>query len=104
VIFQNIDTFSTWHLCLGHPKIGMMQKIIRNYTGHDLKDDKISKSNNFVCISCAMRKIILQPSPLKIRTKPLRFFQRIQGDIYGPIQLLCGHFRYFMVLIDASTK
>jgi hypothetical protein len=26
VIFQNVDTFATWHSHLGHPDIGMMQK------------------------------------------------------------------------------
>jgi hypothetical protein len=47
VIFQNIDTFSTWHSHIGHPRIGMIRKIIRNCIGHDLKDAKILKSNNF---------------------------------------------------------
>jgi hypothetical protein len=54
VIFQNVDIFSTWHSRLGHPGIGMMQKIIRNYISHDLKDAKFPKSNDFVCTSCAM--------------------------------------------------
>jgi hypothetical protein len=104
VIFQNVDTFSTWHSRLGHPGIGMMRKIIRNYIGHDLKDGKIPKSNDFVYTLYAMGKLILRPSPLKIHAEPLRFLERIQGDIYGPIQPLCGHFRYFMVLIDTSTR
>ena len=30
--------------------------------------------------------------------------QRIQGDICGPIHPPCGPFRYFMVLVDASTR
>jgi hypothetical protein len=51
-----------------------------------------------------MGKLILRPSPLKILAEPLRFLERIQGDICGPIQLLCGPFRYFMVLTDASTR
>jgi hypothetical protein len=38
VIFQNVDTFSTWHSRLGHHRIGMMQKIIGNCIGHNLKD------------------------------------------------------------------
>ena len=32
------------------------------------------------------------------------FLQRIQGDICGPIHPYCGPFRYFMVLVDASTR
>jgi hypothetical protein len=59
VIFQNVDTFLTWHSRLGHPSIGMMQKIIGNCTSHDLKDVKFLKSNDFVCTSCAMGKLIL---------------------------------------------
>jgi hypothetical protein len=58
VIFQNVDTFSTWHSRLGHLGIGMMWKIIGNCMGHDLKDVKFLKSNDFVCTSCAMEKLI----------------------------------------------
>jgi hypothetical protein len=61
VIFQNVDTFSTWHSRLGHPGIGMMQKIIGNCTGHDFKDAKFLKSNNCVCTSCVMGKPMLRP-------------------------------------------
>jgi hypothetical protein len=81
-----------------------MWKIIGNCTGHDLKDVKIPKSNDFVCTSCAMGKLILQPSPFKIHAESLRFLKRIQGDICGPIQPLYGPFRYFMILVDASTR
>jgi hypothetical protein len=51
-----------------------------------------------------MEKLIVCPSPLKIHPEPLRFFERIQGGICGSIQSLCGPFRYFMVLIDTSTR
>jgi hypothetical protein len=104
VIFHNVDTFTTWHSHLGHPRIGMMRKIIGNCTGHDLKDVKFLKSNNFVCTSCVMGKLILRASPLKIHAEPLRFLERIQGDIFDPIQPLCGPFRYFMVLLDATIR
>jgi hypothetical protein len=93
VIFHNVDTFSTWHSRLGHAGIGMVQKIIENYTGHDLKDAKFSKSNDFMCTSYAMGTLILRPSPLKIHAEPLRFLERIQGDVYGLMQLLCNPFR-----------
>jgi hypothetical protein len=82
----------------------MIRKIIENCTSHDLKNAKFTKSNDFVCTSCAMRKLILRPSPLKIHAKPLKFLECIQGDICGPIQPLCGPFRYFMVLINTSTR
>jgi hypothetical protein len=34
----------------------------------------------------------------------IKFLERIQGDICGPIKSLSGPFRYFMVLIDTSTR
>ena len=56
-----------------------------------------------MCTSSAIGKLILRPSYLKTKEKPLKFLERIQGDICGPIQP-SGSFRYFMVLIDASTR
>ena len=43
VIFQNIDSFHTWHDRLGHPGIGMMRKITGNSIGHDFFCCKISQ-------------------------------------------------------------
>jgi hypothetical protein len=82
----------------------MMRKIFGNCTDHDLKYVKFLKSNDFVCTSCVMGMIILWPSPLKIHAEPLKFLECIQGDICGPIQPLYDPFRYFMILIDASTR
>jgi hypothetical protein len=104
VIFQNVNAFQTWHDRLGHPGIGVMRKIIGNSHGHDLNEAKFPQSSDFVCTACATGKLILRPSYLKIQAEPLQFLERIQGDICGPIQPLSGPFRYFMVLIDASTR
>ena len=81
-----------------------MTKIMSNSNGHGMSDRKFPKSSDFICTSCAIGKLILRPSHLKIQTEPLKFLERIQGDICGPIQPLSGPFRYFMVLIDASTR
>jgi hypothetical protein len=102
VIFQNVDAFTTWHERLGHPRVGMVRKIIDNSIGHNLNSAKFPKSLDFMSIACATGKLIMRPSPLKIKVEPLKFFERIQGDICGPIQPLSGPFRYFMILIDAS--
>jgi hypothetical protein len=104
VIFQNVDAFQTWHDRLGHFGIWIVRKIIGNCIGHNLREAKFHKHSDFMCIACATRKLILRPSSLKIQTEPLKFLERIQDDICGPIQPLCGPFRYFMVLIDASTR
>jgi hypothetical protein len=81
-----------------------MRKITSNSVGHSLSDAKFSQSSDYTCTACATRKFILRPSSLKIQAEPLKFLEHIQGDIYGPIQPLSGPFRYFMVLIDASTR
>ena len=49
-------------------------------------------------------KLITKPSHSKIVVECPSFLERIQGDICGPIHPPCGPFKYFMVLIDASTK
>jgi hypothetical protein len=102
VIFQNVDAFQIWHDRLGHPGVGMMRKIIGNYIGHNLT--KFLNTSDFICRTCATGKLIMRPSPLKIHTEPMKLLERIQGDICGPIQPISGPFRYFMVLIDASTR
>jgi hypothetical protein len=88
VIFQNVVAFRTWHDRLGHPGVGMMRKIIGNCIAHNL--NKFSKTSNFICTACATGKLILRPSPLKIHTEPLKFLERIHGDICGPIQPTSG--------------
>jgi hypothetical protein len=103
-IFQNVDAFTTCHERLGHPGVGMMRKIIGNSSGHNLNSAKFPKSFNFMCTTCATRKLILRPSHVKIKVEPLKFLERIQGDICGLIKPLSGPFMYFMVLIDASTR
>jgi transposase InsO family protein len=80
-----------------------MRKIIGNSIGHNLSA-KFPKSSDFVCTACAIGKLVVRPSPLTIKTEPLKFLERIQGDICGPIAPNSGPFRYFMVLIDASTR
>jgi hypothetical protein len=81
-----------------------MRKIINNSYGHDLANSKFLESSDFVCTVCATGKLILRPSYLKIKVEPLKFLERIQGDISGPITPLSGPFRYFMVPIDASAR
>ena len=51
-----------------------------------------------------MGKLIVRPSINKIMSESPVFLERIHGDICGPIHPPCGPFRYFMVLIDASTR
>ncbi|KAM2686024.1 hypothetical protein EV2_008965 [Malus domestica] len=94
------DTLLFWHDRLGHPGHDMMCHILESSHGHKL--------HPYVglppCKACSLGKLNTQPSYTKIIHNPPKFLQRIQGDIYGPIQPTCGPFRYFMVLVDASTR
>jgi hypothetical protein len=94
----------TWHKRLGHLGIGMMMRILGNSNGHNLNTAKFSKSSDFMCTTYVTRKLIMRPSPLKIQVEPLKILERTHGDICGFIQPLSGAFRYFKVLIDASTR
>ena len=83
----------------------MMRIIIGSTYGHPLKDQKIPQTGKFTqCTSCSLGKLIVRPSPSKIEKELPTFLERIQGDICGPIHPSCGPFRYFMVLIDASSR
>jgi peptide/histidine transporter 3/4 len=101
-IFRNTESFRIWHDRLGHPGLSMMRRIINNSAGHDVRS--FPTPEDFICTACAKGKLITRPSLLKIRDESPVFLQRIQGDICGPIQPLSGPFRYFVVLIDASTR
>jgi hypothetical protein len=89
---------------LVNPGVGMMRKILGNSIGHNLITSKFHKSLDFICTTCVTGKLIVRPSPLKIQVEPVKFLERIQRDICGPIQKLFELFRYFIVLIDASTQ
>jgi hypothetical protein len=82
----------------------MIRQIIENSHGHPLKNQKILLPSDYPCDACSQGKLIIKPSPSKVIVESSSFLQRIQGDICGPIHPPCGPFRYFMVLIDASTR
>ncbi|KAM1025235.1 hypothetical protein ACFX2C_038430 [Malus domestica] len=94
------DTLLFWHDRLGHPGCDIMLSI--------LKSSHMHKLYPYVglppCKACSLGKLNTHPSHIKIIHDPLKFLQRIQWDICGPIQPTCGPFRYFMVLVDASTR
>ncbi|GJY42003.1 disease resistance CC-NBS-LRR class family protein [Tanacetum coccineum] len=96
--------FTLWHDRLGHPGDIMMRRIIESSNGHPLKDLKILLSKDLSCGACSLGKMITRPSINKLENESPLFLERIQGDICGPITPPCGPFRYFMVLIDASSR
>ena len=82
----------------------MMRRIIENSHGHPLKNQKILLSSDYPCTVCSQGKLIIRPSHTKVLVESPTFLERIQGDICRPIHPPCGPFRYFMVLIDASSR
>jgi Integrase core domain len=82
----------------------MMRGIIESANVHPLKDLKILLSKDLSCAACSFGKLIIRPFKNKIENESHLFLERIQGDICGPISPPCGPFRYFMVLIDVSTR
>ena len=102
--FIDPQTLTNWHDRLGHPGSIMMRRIIESSHGHSLRGREIPQTNTSLCIACSLGKLITRPSPVKIERESPMFLERIQGDICGPIHPPCGPFRYFMVLIDASSR
>ena len=102
--FSNPKIFKLWHDQLEHPGSIMMCLIIKNSHGYQLKNQKILLPTQSPCAACSQGKLIIQSSPMKVSLESPKFLERIQGDICGPIYPSCGPFRYFLVLIDASTR
>ena len=96
--------FILWHDRFRHPGLIMMHRIIENSHGHPLKNQKILLPSDYPCNARSQCKLITKPSHSKIVIECPSFLERIQGDICGPIHPPCGPFKYFMVLIDASTR
>ena len=82
----------------------MMRRIVQNSTGHPLTSRQILVTDGYNCAACSKGKLIIRPSFTKVTFESPAFLERVQGDICGSIHPPSGPFRYFMVLIDASTR
>ena len=82
----------------------MMRCIVQNYNGNPLTSRQILVTDGYTCAACSKGKLIIRLSFTNVTFESPAFLERIQGDICGPIHPPSGHFRYFMVLIDASTR
>ena len=102
--FNYSKTLVLWHDRLGHPGSLMMQRIIEYSYGHLLKNQEILLLNKYPCAAGSQGKLIVRSSFSKVTFQSPVFLERIYGDICGHIHPPCGPFRYFMVLIDASTR
>ena len=82
----------------------MMRQIIEHSHRHPLNYQEIILPNEYSCAACSQGKLIVRPSFTKVIYESSVFLERIHGDICGHIHPPCGPFRYFMILIDASTR
>ena len=102
--FNDPKAFLLWHKWLGHLGLSMMRCIVQNSNGYPLTSKQILKSHDFSCTTCSQGKLIIRPSFTNIASESPAFLERIQGDICGSIHPPSGPFRYFMIIIDASTR
>ena len=102
--FNDFNAFLLWHERLRPPGISIMRHIVQNSNGHPLTSRQILVTDGYTCATCSKGKLIIIPSFTKVTFESPAFLERIQGDICGPIHPPSGPFRYFMVLIDASTR
>ncbi|KAL3683038.1 hypothetical protein R1sor_001060 [Riccia sorocarpa] len=103
----SFDDFTCWHRRLGHPGNTMLRKMLKHRVTSDLPaklERLISDSQKSLCVPCAQGKLIRHPFEYKEPLQSPRFLERLHGDICGPIEPPSGPFRYYMVLVDASSR
>ena len=82
----------------------MMRRIVQNSNGNPLTRRQILVTDGYTFAACSKGKLIIRPSFTKVTFESPAFLECIQGDICGPIHPPSGPFRYFMILIDVSTR
>ena len=102
--FNDPKVFVLWHDKLGHLGSSMMCRIIEHSHRHPLNNQEIILPNEYSCAACSQGKLIVRPSFTKFISKSPVFLEIIHGDICGPIHPPCVPFRYFVILIDVSTR
>lgn len=99
---KDVALSKLWHDRLGHPATSMFQRLMNGTSG--LPPNISPSSLHDPCMACSQGKLITKPAPSKTVFKIPAFLERIHGDICGPIDPPSGPFRFFLVLIDASSK
>ena len=73
VVKEDTETLTLWHDHLCHPGSIMMRRIIENSHEHTLKSKKILQTSKILCETCSLGKLIMRPSPAKIKTESPTF-------------------------------
>ena len=90
-----------WHSHMVHSRTMMFFRMIPILLGHYIYQSDANKVE--VCTTCAQGKLIQQPTQWKLPTELPPKLHRLHGDICKPIIPASGPFRYFMVLVDATS-
>lgn len=96
------DLTELWHRRLGHLGTSMFHRIVNN--SHGIPNSVHPRTFQWPCLACSQGKFITSPSPSKTDTELPRFLERLHVDVCGPIEPPSGPFRFFLVVIDASSK
>lgn len=92
----------TWHRRLGHPGTSMFQKILKSTKG--IPPTVHPSAMRGPCLACSEGKLILRPAPATTEAKIPNFMERLHADVCGSIEPASGPFRFFLAVIDASSK
>ena len=69
IVKADTEILTLWHDHLGHPGSMMMRRIIENTHEHTLQGQKILQTSKIPCEVCSLGKLIMRPSPAKIKTE-----------------------------------
>ena len=92
----------TWQNRIGHLGTTMFRRMIPTLAGHMVCPSDVGKIGE--CASCSQGKFLKQPSKWKLPSELPEPLEHLQGDICGPIVPPSGPFRYFLVLVDVSSR
>ena len=99
---NDTSLYDLWHSRLGHPGMTMFQKMKR--VTHGIPQNTRPTNLHQPCMACSQGKLILRPSVSKTIHEMPKFLERVHADVCGPIEPPSGPFRFFLIIIDASSK
>lgn len=91
-----------WHRWLDHPGTIVFCRMLPLTLGHNLSSSDAHKVHEY--IACIQGKFNKKPSRWQLPSELPPPLYRIHGDVCGLINPPLGAFRYFFVLIDASSS
>jgi len=99
-----INQVITWHNRFGHLNFQSLKTMIRKELVYGL-DGVTGDINDFVCKTCAKRKICVKQFPKMSENRLSKVLGLIHTDVCGPMSTVSkGGARYFATFIDDKTR